>query len=459
MIVNYLKNCWHQERQHGSKARRDGLYLLLLGCIVFVFLGTALESTLSISMVDFRVPYYCTRCFFHHCDPYKQSDVLRLYEADGGDQNSNMVMSRPDAARFMYLPTLFSFTAPFALLSYGPAHITWLALTICGLIIAAVLIWNISADFAPVVAGLLIGFMLANSELLVLIGNPAGIAISLCIVGIWCLVQERLVPLGILSLAIALLVKPHDAGIVWLYFLLAGGIYRKRALQTFVVVLVLGMPTVLWVSHVAPNWVSELNSIMSSAAAHGAINDPSPGSGGAHRLGMMVNLQTAVSDFWDNPSIYNPVTYVICGALLMGWIITTLRSRPSPARTWLALAAVSSLTMLPVYHRQLDTKLLLLSVPGCAMLCAEKSRTGRAAFVFTAAAFVFNGDIPWLIVLTIISHVNIPNTAFFSQLVIAAQVLPAPLSLLAMSVFYVWVYSQRIAEKSADLGAIKRALA
>ena len=37
-----------------------------------------------------------------------------------------------------------------------------------------------------------------------------------------------------MCLAISLMLKPHDAGLVWLYFLLAGGIYRKRALQALV---------------------------------------------------------------------------------------------------------------------------------------------------------------------------------------------------------------------------------
>jgi len=43
------------------------------------------------------------------------------------------------------------------------------------------------------------------------------------------------VPAGILCFAISLAVKPHVAGMVLLYFLLANARYRKRALQTLAV--------------------------------------------------------------------------------------------------------------------------------------------------------------------------------------------------------------------------------
>jgi hypothetical protein len=40
-----------------TKARRDGLYLVLVGYAVFLFLGMALERTSPASMIDFKVPY------------------------------------------------------------------------------------------------------------------------------------------------------------------------------------------------------------------------------------------------------------------------------------------------------------------------------------------------------------------------------------------------------------------
>jgi hypothetical protein len=102
--------------------------------------------------------------------------------------------------------------------------------------------------------------------------------------------------------------------------------------------------------------------------------------------------------------------------------------------------------MLPVYHRQIDTKLLLLTVPACALLCAEGGRIGRLAALITGAAFVLTGDIPWVIALRIINHVHLPDRPFFGRILVAVQILPIPLVLLAVCVFYLWVYVRRAPE-------------
>jgi len=70
-------------------------------------------------------------------------------------------------------------------------------------------------------------------------------------------------------------IKPHDAGLVWLYFLLAGGIYLKRALQTLLVTAVLGLVTIAWVTPIAPHWMQELHSnlLAVSAPAESATRD------------------------------------------------------------------------------------------------------------------------------------------------------------------------------------------
>jgi hypothetical protein len=426
-----------------SNARRDGLLFLLLGCAVLVSFGPLLERISPVAMIDFKLPYYSTRCLLNHSDPYDGVDVIPAYRDGGEVALLKMVEGSPNSFRLVYFPTIFPFVVPFALLPFGVAHIIWLAFILCGLILASFLIWNTSAGYAPVTAGFLIGFMLANSELVVMIGNPAGIAISLCVVAAWCFVKDTLAPLGVVCLAVGLLLKPHDVGMVWLYFLLAGRVYRKRALQSLAVVIVVGLPSVLWVSHVAPNWTTELHSTLLSNSAHGHPDDPGPTSSGAHQLGMMVNLQTALSAIKDDPSFYDPVSYVVCGALLFAWCLISIKGRPTPTRTWLALAAIAALTMLPLYHRQVDTKLLLLTVPACARLCSEGKRLGRVAFIVTFAGFVLTGDVPWVIVLHMISHLRIPNTEFLNKIIMAGQMCPVPLILLLICVFYLYVYAQR----------------
>jgi hypothetical protein len=417
------------------------LYLLLAGIVVFLSLGLALESTSKSAMQDFAVMYFPARCLIQHCDPYKVQ-VMGDYHPLG---TANIF---PFTTRYIYLPTAFVFTVPFAMLPWGPAHIFWLTLTVVSLIVASILIWDLSASYAPIVCGVLLGIFLANSEVLVLFCNSAGIAVSFCVVAVWCFLRERFVQVGVLCLAISLAVKPQDAVMVWLFFFLAGRIYRKHALQTLFVMVVLSLPAVLWVVHVSPRWMQELHSNVLAFSEPGGINDPGLASSYAHGGAMVISLQTVASAFWNDPHIYNWATYLVCAPLLLMWAFVTLRSRPSTKKSWLALAAIAPLSMLPVTHHLYDTKLLLLTVPACAMLWAEGGLIGWFALVVNAAGFVLTGDLSQPILYAFIKHLHLASMGLSEQLLMAAQVFPVPLILLAMGIFYLWIYLRRDPERA-----------
>ncbi|MGA9672944.1 MAG: glycosyltransferase family 87 protein [Terracidiphilus sp.] len=432
-----------------TKARLDGLYLVLLGSLVFILLGVVMENAASSPLADFRGLYYPTQCLLQHCDPYSQTDVMRIYRAEGGDHPSDTDKVRQIATQSVYLPTVFSETLPFAILPWSIAHILWIVLTIASLILASLLAWSLAADFTPVLSGALIGFLLANSEVLLITGNAAGVVVSLCVIAVWCFVRNRFAFAGVLCLAISLAVKPHDTGLVWLYFLFAGGVYMKRALQTLLATIVISLPGLVWAWRLSPHMMQEFNSNLLAFSVHGGTNDPGLASGGAHGLGTVVSLQAIFSVFRDDPQFYNPASYLVFGLLLLVWIFVTLRSRSTPANLWLALASITALSMLPVYHRQYDTKLLLLTVPACAMLFVERRSVGWLALIITTAGFVINADIPWVIFLALIKAFHAPTTGFAGEILIGVQVFSAPLILLVMGIFYLWVYARRFATHAA----------
>ncbi|HET7103450.1 MAG TPA: glycosyltransferase family 87 protein [Terracidiphilus sp.] len=425
-----------------NNARRDAVYLLILGSAIFLLLGIALERAAPVSTVDFRVVYFSTRCLLSHCDPYQEAQLLHIYETQGGETPQDSPKIRKIETRFNYPPTVFLVTVPVALLPFGAAQFVWLALIAGGFITASFLAWDLAATHAPLVAGALIAFFLANSQLLLITGNAAAIVISLSVVAVWCFLRNRHVALGILCLAVALAVKPHDAAFVWLFFLLAGGVHRRRALQTLGVVILLSIPVLLWVASVAPHAMSELSGNLHGYAVLGGINDPGPASMAAHGLDMMINLQTFLSAVRDEPGFYNPVTYIVCAALLLIWSVVTLRTRMTLSKTWLALAVVAPLTMLPVYHRQCDAGLLLLTVPACAMLWARGGAAGRLALLVNSIGFLLVGDIPWAVFLALLNHLRLPASHFSSQVLLFAQVAPVPLILLVMSAFYLLIYAR-----------------
>jgi len=399
-------------------------------------------------MQDFKVVYYPARCLLQHGDPYQESEVLRTWRAEGGEHPSDTANTRIFVSRYIYLPTAFFFTVPFAMLPWGPASMLWLSLTAGSLILASFLAWDLGATYAPVVSGCLIGFLLANSEVTLILCNAAAIAVSLCVVAVWCFVRNRFILLGILCLAISLCIKPQDAGLVWLYFLLAGGDHRKRALQTLFATIAFSLPGVVWAFHAAPHWIAEWSSNVSAFSARGGLTDPGPASANGYGLSMMVNLQTVFAGLRDDPRFYNASAYLVSGTLLLVWAIVTLRFRPSPRRQWLALAAVTALSMLPVYHRLNDSKLLLLTVPACAMLWAEGGPIGRLALAVNAAAFVLTGDLPWIALLTFIRILRLSTIGQSGQVLKVVMVFSTPLILLVTGVFYLWIYARCEAEES-----------
>jgi hypothetical protein len=429
-----------------TRVRRTGLFLMLLSAGISILWGISLVRGVSYGMVDFRAVYYGARCLIQHGDPYQQDEFLRVYQAEGGAFPSDPVQARLFRRAVpicINLPASLFLVTPLAFLPWGPAQVLWMIFLSASIILAAFLMWDLAGNDAPAVALFLICILLANSELLFALGNTAGIAVSLCMIAVWCFLKERFLLAGVLCLALSLAIKPHDAGLVWLFFLLAGGVHRKRALQTLAVTVVLSLAAILWVSHAAPHWMPELRANLSETLAHGDLNDPGPASIAFGHANMVIDLQSAISIFRDDPRIYNPASYLVCGALLLVWSVRTLRSRFSLARAWLALGAVVPLAMLATYHRSYDAKLLLLTVPACAMLWAGGGAIGWIALTANTAGMVLTGDIPSVILGIVARSMHLVPVGIFGKLMTVLLMRPASLVLLGMSIFYLWAYMRR----------------
>jgi hypothetical protein len=429
-----------------TKTRRNALAWILLASGFSIWWGFPVGKSTSL-MLDFKAVYYGTRCLLEHHNPYNVSELDGVYQAEGRDHSSETFREHQTVTLFVNLPTTFILLAPFAILPWGAAHLLWSLFTAASLIFAAFLMWDFGADYSPAISVGLICLILANSELLLLSGNTAGIVVSLCVVAVWCFLRERFVPAGILCLAVSLAIKPHDAGLVWLYFLLAGGVYRKRALQTLLVTGILGLSAFLWVSHVAPHWMQDWQTNMSAILAHGGLNEPGPASPAGRLPGRIFDLQAAISVFWNDPRIYNAVSYLVCGALLLVGAVRTLRSHFSQRSAWFALATVTVLTMLVTYHRSYDAKLLLLAVPACAILWAEGGAIAWLALLVTTAGIVSTADIPLTILAILTKNLQISTTGLSGQIRTLLLIEPVPLILLAMAIFYLWIYVRRDPEK------------
>lgn len=422
-----------------AENRVAGLLCVALGSAILLWWGLTLQFHASSSMVDFRVMYYNAKILLNHKDPYKTINGEQLAREEGDKPRVDPI---PDVSEItcVYPPSALLVSAPIALLSRAPAKLVWAALNGGGIILSGFLVWELAASSAPLFAGILIGFLLANSAGLLFQGNVAGIVVSLCVVATWCFYRERYIPMATIFLAVSIAIKPHDSGMI-LLLLLAHPRQRHRAVAALLLTAVLVGIGIVWVSQVAPGWRSELTSNLVSVSARGTGNDPGPASGSRTIINSDVNLQTIVAVLKDEPAFYNPVSYVFCLSLMVLWIIPAWRVPMTPFRFWIAAAFMSALTLLPVYHRHHDAKLLLLAVPGCALVWSSSNTRLRLAIaVVTASAIAATADLPRVILTIAESPISLSTATITGKFMTILLARPAPFSISLMAIFYLYLF-------------------
>ncbi len=422
-----------------TSAYRNSALWVLVSLAISILWGVSIGRGGN-AWLDFRAVYAGTRCLIHQHNPYNAGELEREYLSEDGQRPPDSPQYSQAIVYCINLPTTFVIVAPFALLSWGPAHILWMLATGSAFALAILLMWHAGWRHAPHVSTFLACILAADCAFIFAAGNPAGIVVGLGGIAVWCLLEDRFVWIGVICLGLSLAIKPHDSGFIWLYFLLAGGVYRKRALQSALITAVIGLAALLWVSYVAPHWMHQLNANLATTSAHGGINEPSLNSASGRSIYTVVDLQAAVSIFRDDPRFYNIVSYLICGTLLLIWLIWTLRTRFQLRRAWFALAAAIAFELLITYHRPWDAQLTMLAIPPCCMLWARRDWRGRFAFATTAAAILFAGVIPLAAFRMLANSYEAGATRFGGQLLTVVLRRPEPIALLAMGIFYLWAY-------------------
>lgn len=451
-----------------SRVARMRILVLFL-CVGFSYLlaaGIRGDAHGAVKAVDFASVYYAARCGLQHKDAYDPETVLREFDADGGKLPNTRPgedrIARDVITKVFYPPTALLLAFPLALLPWNAALTAWMSL-VAGLMVAvAFLMWDLAGG-APVAAGVMTCFMLLNCVLLLLVGNPAGVAVPACVIAAWCIFKERFAGAGVVLLAIALVVKPHDAGFVWLYFLLAGGAGRKRAWQALMVAALVGAFSLAWIAPSSPHWIQEEHNNIASYGVRGGGDDPGPTGLSYAGPFPIISMQNAVSTLSNDPNFYDPLSYGIVGGVILWWMVAVLRKRPTRNGALLALAAVSCLTLLVGYHRPHDAKLLLLAIPACAVLWAGGGAKRWVALGLTGTAIFVTSDFPLFFLSAAQDHLAISDATFSGKLALLL-LHPAPLVLLAAACFYLWIYVRHkpveieaVADLEASLGRTSEA--
>jgi hypothetical protein len=340
------------------------LLLVLLSTLAFVAKGRH-DERVVLKFRDFKQPYASARCLLHGCNPYNENDTRAEFLRAGGSDNDAQVF-RPYSA--LYPPFSFALLTPIAALNYHAAHLVWLW-TIGLLFSVAVLL---VADLcltpgAGIATTLLLAAFTLTSTILLLEGQISGPVIALLVIGFWCLLRERLAWVAVIAFTIALVLKPHDSALLVGYLLFAGARWRRVFWITAALTAVIVVGGTLWCAHqpASAHWLADLTANLKGNAGGGGANDPTRGSVEAIN---MANLQPLFAAETSNEKVYNAAAQALSLLLLAAWAVPAWRMRNTLQKHMLAIAAMACIMLLPIYHRQYDTRVLLLVFPAVALL-------------------------------------------------------------------------------------------
>jgi hypothetical protein len=429
-----------QARYAGNEtlARKLSLAIFLFCCVLFLGQGVRGERAFWHSC-DYVPLYAGARCMFTGCDPYSFPDIERQYYEHGGERvfpfnAQNQPLVNP--------PTTLLVVMPFSLFSFPIADMLWLAaggVLFCYAAYATLTL----AECAPS-AVVLSCILLLTSPLLLMLGQSATMAIATMTIAIALLLRGKWPWLAVSLLAISIALKPHLVGLVLVYFLLQNR-YRARALQAIAAIALLTVVSSLWVTvHPASRrWVTELKATLARSVAPGGIDDPSPANPDSSS---MANLQVdasmlfpvgQMSTFSENRHMANLIAWTVTAILVIGWLFGVSRARPTLENDLLAIAGVCCISLLPVYHRLYDTRLLLLTIPALALLLKRHRLVGGAAACLTCLIVLSTNNLYAKLVRTIDLLIG------RSSVIPVGRLAPLVVTLLAITYVVMYVFQNR----------------
>jgi hypothetical protein len=364
------------------KFTKPDLHLLIL-CISAMVLFAVGGARVIRSSNDFVPVYTGARCLLHGCNPYDTSQLEQQFFQAGGHpvELPSWEIDVP-----VYPPSTFLVLSPLALLRFPVARVLWFLLNGCLFVTSAGLMLSICPRQHRWLATTLVSFVVVTAGILLVLGQPAVFAISLVVIGSYLFLRGRHLPLGALLFLLSLAVKPQIGGLIVLYFLAQRIHWRHAAVALAGAGLLLLSASLLLERHPrSAGWASTLRANLSATLSPGGSADPRPENQQA--IGD-VNLQPLTSIFFAGAGRFNAAAYAVFLALLVAGMAAVWRANRAPEIHFVALGALSILSLTPVYHRFYDTRLLLLSVPAVAIVFQRRRVLGALIAVLTVLAII-----------------------------------------------------------------------
>lgn len=359
------------------KLAKPDLHWLVLAFAALAFLASGARRFHAAN--DFVPVYTGTRCLLHDCNPYDTRQLERQFFEAGGHTGE---LPSWDIDVPVYPPSTFLALSPLGVLRFPTARMVWLLLNGCLFVVSAGMVLTLCPR--QWLATGLVSLILLTSSILLVLGQPAIFAVSLLVIGSCLFLRGRALPLATLLWVLSLCVKPQIGGLVVLYFLLQRIHWRYAAIALAGALAVLFSAGLIlrWHPHSA-DWPTTLRANLSSTLSPGGSADPRPANPQA--IGD-INLQVLTSIWRPDAQTFNVMSYAIFFGLLALWIWAVPWKRVGTGEHLPALAALAVLSLLPVYHRFYDTRLLLLTVPAVLLVFQRHRVLGASLAVVTALA-------------------------------------------------------------------------
>jgi hypothetical protein len=335
---------------------------------------------------DFLSVYSATRTWIQGGDPYDLPRVVETWRATG-------VYTDRDVSYWatVYPPNSLVMMAPLAMMPPVMAMLVWLAimLVLIGLQFAA-LAQLVGTEKLGGKWLILVGAALFSApfQFGILSGQLSMPAISLVAITFWCVARQRHLLGGIL-LGIACAIKPQVAGPFVIYYLIT----RRWKLSIAAMITggaVLAIALVaMQLTHIP--WLAGWTRSIQDTGRIGDVNDY----GWANRFrDEIIDLKIILVSFISNPTLLRGAI----GAITLGflaWLVAVFpRGRAwSVSRETLALAGLSAIILLPIYHRVYDGALLATALAWALAELRGRWRGYSVAMLIAMLPFLVPFDI------------------------------------------------------------------
>jgi hypothetical protein len=364
------------------RIKTQSIYWLVFCIASLIFLLDGGREALHDSR-DFIPVYTGAQCLLHGCNPYDISQLDQQYYQAGGRVDEPPMWSKTPP---VYPPSTFLALSALALFRYPVACALWFLLNGCLFVTSAGLMIYLCPQSHRWLATILVSLILIRSGILLQIGQPAILAISLVIIGCCCFLYRRYIPLGTLSLMLSLALKPQIGGLIVLYLIVRKIHWRYAvAALTGTLVLLLLAGLILKMHPLSAGWTTNLRTNVSTSEQPGGVNDCRIDNKDSFNF---VNLQAVTSIFSDDAREFNAIAYAIFLMFLAVLVTVVLRTNASQDMHLLSIAALAALTLMPVFHRFYDTRLLLICVP--AVVIVYQRRRILGALIGTLTVLLVN---------------------------------------------------------------------